>query len=55
MDDVKLLIFVFCFSTLTLEGVRRALEKDLGMNMFSLDAYKRFIKQCLEEVLLLLK
>ncbi|THU53091.1 hypothetical protein C4D60_Mb10t10780 [Musa balbisiana] len=35
--------------TLTLEGVRRALEKDLGMNMFSLDAYKRFIKQCLEE------
>lgn len=35
--------------SLTLEGVRRALEKDLGMKMLSLDAHKRFIKQCLEE------
>ncbi|WOL02804.1 DNA ligase 1 [Canna indica] len=35
--------------TLTLEGVRRALEKDLGMKTFSLDAHKRFIKQCLDE------
>ncbi|XP_073110283.1 uncharacterized protein [Elaeis guineensis] len=35
--------------SLTLEGVRRALEKDLGMKTFSLDVHKRFIKQCLEE------
>ncbi|KAG0448627.1 hypothetical protein HPP92_027745 [Vanilla planifolia] len=33
----------------TLEGVRRALEKDMGLDIFSLDAHKRFIKQCLEE------
>ncbi|KAK8965890.1 hypothetical protein KSP40_PGU013570 [Platanthera guangdongensis] len=35
--------------SLTLEGVRRALEKDLGRETFSLDVHKRFIKQCLEE------
>lgn len=35
--------------SLTLEGVRRALEKDLGMKTLSLDVHKRFIKQCLEE------
>lgn len=34
---------------LTLEGVRRALEKDLGMERLSLDAHKKFIKQCLEK------
>ncbi|XP_020272769.1 LOW QUALITY PROTEIN: eukaryotic translation initiation factor 5B-like [Asparagus officinalis] len=34
---------------LTLEGVRRALEKDLGMEKLSLDAHKKFIKQCLEK------
>lgn len=39
-----------CCSSLTLEGVRRALEKDLGMKAFSLDVHKRFIKQCLEKV-----
>ncbi|KAG6528052.1 hypothetical protein ZIOFF_010190 [Zingiber officinale] len=42
-------IFTVLVSTLTLEGVRRALEKDLGMKTFSLDAHKRFIKQCLDE------
>ncbi|KAM0950930.1 putative HIRA-interacting protein [Dioscorea sansibarensis] len=35
--------------SLTLEGVRRALEKDLGLKAFSLDVHKRFIKQCLEK------
>ncbi|KAJ0976020.1 hypothetical protein J5N97_017985 [Dioscorea zingiberensis] len=35
--------------SLTLEGVRRALEKDLSMKAFSLDVHKRFIKQCLEK------
>ncbi|XP_017700414.1 coiled-coil domain-containing protein 82 isoform X1 [Phoenix dactylifera] len=35
--------------SLTLEGVRRALEKDLRMKTLSLDVHKRFIKQCLEE------
>lgn len=34
---------------LTMEGVRRALEKDLGMERLSLDAHKKFIKQCLEK------
>ncbi|KAF3774500.1 AP-3 complex subunit mu [Nymphaea thermarum] len=37
--------------SLTLEGVRRLLEKDLGLEMFSLDTHKRFIKQCLHECL----
>jgi len=40
----------FCCSNFTLEGVRRALEEDLGMERLSLDAYKKFIKQCLEKV-----
>ncbi|KAK9096028.1 hypothetical protein Sjap_021525 [Stephania japonica] len=35
--------------SLTLEGVRRLLEKDLGMETFALDVHKRFIKQCLQE------
>ncbi|XP_010272780.1 PREDICTED: HIRA-interacting protein 3 [Nelumbo nucifera] len=35
--------------SLTLEGVRRLLEKDLGFEKFALDVHKRFIKQCLEE------
>ncbi|KAJ6805532.1 eukaryotic translation initiation factor 5B-like [Iris pallida] len=34
---------------LTLEGVRRALEKDLGLKKLSLDAHKKFIKQCLDK------
>ncbi|XP_031484495.1 uncharacterized protein LOC116253694 isoform X2 [Nymphaea colorata] len=37
--------------SLTLEGVRRLLEKDLGLQMFSLDTHKRFVKQCLHECL----
>lgn len=41
---------IFFFSSLTLEGVRRALEKDLGLEMYSLDAHKKFIKQCVDKV-----
>ncbi|MED6114059.1 hypothetical protein PIB30_076681 [Stylosanthes scabra] len=33
--------------SLTFEGVRRLLEKDLGLEEFALDVHKRFIKQCL--------
>ncbi|XP_066340045.1 uncharacterized protein [Miscanthus floridulus] len=36
--------------SLTLEGVRRALEKDLDLDMYSLDAHKKFIKQCVDKV-----
>ncbi|XP_058115400.1 uncharacterized protein LOC131258246 isoform X2 [Magnolia sinica] len=35
--------------SLTLETVRRSLEKDMGLKKFTLDAHKRFIKQCLHE------
>ncbi|XP_068643641.1 uncharacterized protein [Aristolochia californica] len=35
--------------SLTLEGVRRVLEKDLGLKKFALDVHKRFVKKCLEE------
>ncbi|KAK2442209.1 glutamic acid-rich protein [Trifolium repens] len=37
--------------SLTFEGVRRLLEKDLGFEQFSLDSHKRFIKDCLKECL----
>ncbi|XP_062097602.1 G-patch domain-containing protein 1 [Humulus lupulus] len=37
--------------SLTFEGVRRLLEKDLGMERCSLDVHKRFIKQRLQELL----
>ncbi|KAJ7959124.1 DNA ligase 1-like isoform X1 [Quillaja saponaria] len=33
--------------SLTFEGVRRLLEKDLGLETYALDMQKRFIKQCL--------
>ncbi|TYI76074.1 hypothetical protein E1A91_D06G051400v1 [Gossypium mustelinum] len=33
--------------SLTFEGVRRLLEKDLGLETFALDVQKRFVKQCL--------
>ncbi|KAG8493896.1 hypothetical protein CXB51_011310 [Gossypium anomalum] len=33
--------------SLTFEGVRRLLEKDLGLERFALDVHKRFVKQCL--------
>ncbi|XP_062197499.1 uncharacterized protein LOC133900395 isoform X2 [Phragmites australis] len=36
--------------SLTLEGVRRALEKDLGLEIYSLDAHKKFIKKCVDKV-----
>ncbi|KAG9451082.1 hypothetical protein H6P81_011047 [Aristolochia fimbriata] len=36
-------------NSLTLEGVRRVLEKDLGLKKFALDVHKRFVKKCLEE------
>ncbi|KAL5982496.1 hypothetical protein ACLOJK_016569 [Asimina triloba] len=35
--------------SLTLEGVRRALEKDMGLEELTLDAHKKFIKQTLTE------
>uniref|UniRef100_A0A166BTQ0 Uncharacterized protein n=1 Tax=Daucus carota subsp. sativus TaxID=79200 RepID=A0A166BTQ0_DAUCS len=37
--------------TLTFEGVRRLLEKDLGLDKFALDVHKRFVKQLLSKVL----
>lgn len=44
--------FVWCVcSSLTLEGVRRLLEKDMGLKKCDLDVHKRFIKKCLEEVI----
>ncbi|GLT47095.1 hypothetical protein SLA2020_208140 [Shorea laevis] len=38
-------------NSLTFEGVRRLLEKDLGLETLALDVHKRFIKQCLLECL----
>lgn len=35
--------------SLTFEGVRRVIEKDLGMETFALDVHKRFVKNCLQE------
>jgi hypothetical protein len=40
----------FFSSSLTLEGVRRALKKDLGLETYSLDAHKNFINQCVDKV-----
>ncbi|XP_047944513.1 DNA ligase 1-like [Salvia hispanica] len=37
--------------SLTLESVRRLLEKDLGLDKFSLDAHKRFIRHYLEKIM----
>lgn len=37
--------------SLTFEGVRRLLEKDLGLQKYALDVHKRFVKQCLVECL----
>ncbi|CAN6583872.1 unnamed protein product [Malus baccata var. baccata] len=37
--------------SLTFEGVRRVLEKDLGLETFALDVHKRFVKEHLVEVL----
>ncbi|KAI3442715.1 CHZ domain-containing protein [Psidium guajava] len=37
--------------SLTFEGVRRLIEKDLGLDTHALDVHKRFIKQCLLECL----
>ena len=37
-------------SSLTFEGVRRLLEKDLGLETYALDVHKRFVKQFLLEV-----
>ncbi|XP_047090980.1 triadin-like [Lolium rigidum] len=36
--------------SLTLEGVRRTLEKDMGLEIKSLDAHKKFIRQCIDKV-----
>ncbi|KAF5442502.1 hypothetical protein F2P56_035152 [Juglans regia] len=38
--------------SLTFEGVRRLLEKDLGLETYALDVHKRLIKQYLLEVFL---
>lgn len=37
--------------SLTFEGVRRLLEKDLGLDKYALDVHKRFIKQLLSKYL----
>ncbi|KAL8132795.1 hypothetical protein AgCh_008321 [Apium graveolens] len=37
--------------SLTFEGVRRLLEKDLGLNKYALDVHKRFVKQLLSKFL----
>ncbi|XP_047311871.1 glutamic acid-rich protein-like isoform X2 [Impatiens glandulifera] len=37
--------------SLTFEGVRRLMEKDLGLEPYALDVHKRFIKACLSECL----
>ncbi|XP_057993909.1 uncharacterized protein LOC110643824 isoform X2 [Hevea brasiliensis] len=37
--------------SLTFEGVRRLLEKDLGLQKYVLDVHKRFVKQCLVQCL----
>ncbi|KAL5558390.1 hypothetical protein UlMin_034601 [Ulmus minor] len=37
--------------SLTFEGVRRLLEKDMGLEAYALDVHKRFIKQLLQELL----
>ncbi|KAI9201379.1 hypothetical protein LWI28_022499 [Acer negundo] len=39
--------------SLTFEGVRRAIEKDLELDPYALDVHKRFVKQCLLECLAL--
>lgn len=36
--------------SLTFEGVRRLLEDDLGLETFTLDAYKQLIKKLLQEI-----
>ncbi|WCJ44628.1 hypothetical protein M5689_025286 [Euphorbia peplus] len=38
-------------NSLTFEGVRRLLEKDLGLEECALDKQKRYVKQCLQEFL----
>ncbi|XP_015572988.1 uncharacterized protein DDB_G0283697 isoform X1 [Ricinus communis] len=38
-------------NSLTFEGVRRLLEKDLGLQEYALDVHKRFVKQCLLQCL----
>lgn len=47
---IILTLVVLFFSSLTLEGVRKALEKDMGLETYSLDAHKKFIKQCVDKV-----
>lgn len=37
--------------SLTFEGVRRLLEKDLGLDIYALDVHKRFVKQLLSKFL----
>ncbi|XP_031373904.1 ABC transporter F family member 4 isoform X1 [Punica granatum] len=42
---------VIAYCSLTFEGVRRLIEKDLGFEVHALDVHKRLIKQCLLECL----
>ncbi|KAJ8773393.1 hypothetical protein K2173_028570 [Erythroxylum novogranatense] len=37
--------------SLAFEGVRRLIQKDLGLEQYALDVHKRYIKQCLFECL----
>ncbi|RXH75960.1 hypothetical protein DVH24_042747 [Malus domestica] len=57
-EVLKLLsvLYALCFgwvrritTSLTFEGVRRVLEKDLGLETFALDVHKRFVKEHLVE------
>jgi hypothetical protein len=43
-------IYTLVCSTLTFEGARRMVEQDLGMKRFSLDAHKKILRHCMEEV-----
>jgi len=38
------------FRTITMAGLRRLLEDDLKLDKFTLDLYKKFISQQLDEV-----
>lgn len=41
---------MFYLRSITLAGVRRLLEEDLGLEKHSLDAFKKFIKNQIDEV-----
>ncbi|XP_057486697.1 uncharacterized protein LOC130772828 [Actinidia eriantha] len=47
----RVLYFKDRADSLTFEGVRRELEKELGLETYALDIHKRYVKQCLLECL----